>query len=597
MKERIKGAVFLLWLSCVLECGGEVLDLSAFEVVAGGPDAFEDMGMGLPGGLSGEVRVDLQSRGGTRYQTDVVIRGGIFEGTGVQIGSLVILDPQTGHYGMEVPLDGRLLTGARLMTGAANAFSGVNATAGTLTWEWADGGVGGEGQVILRSHSGIGGSVLDRAGVAGGTLSWALESESGDGSIFGGDYDLEQVSAMWEGAVGAGRLRIFGGHLRKAYGWPAMYTGYASLYEFETYAVSLLGMEWSGVAGHRLGAYWRYLEDDYEYNRYSPNRFFEHETKVLSIQGTGAWGLESLELGYRWAVVQDEILASTSLVNGRFSKRRYGKAALKLSHRGTLGVTDYATYGGVSLDSSTEEATVLLPYMGFKCGRLGEGVDRTVYVEVSKSSQVPGYTALSSGPDGLFGGNAALGREEALQVEVGVFLSGKTWDMRAVLFNREDMDLVDWVYALESPSARQATAMDGEVNGLEVSGRFELGQVDVEYGYAWLEKSPEYGEELAGSFYYLNYARQRFDLLARLPFWLGAQMETTISARELFENPLRDGTLNPLQAALALSWKALPIAGMELVLRCDNISDERYEVIPGTPGAGREFQAQLTYRW
>lgn len=597
MKQWIKGAFLLVWLCGLLECGGEVLDLSAFEVVAGRADGFEGTGMGLSGGLSGEVRVDLQSRGGTRYQTDVVIRGGIFEGTGVQLGSLVILDPQTGHYGLEVPLDARFLTGARLLTGAANAFSGVNATAGTLKWEWAQGSVGGEGQFILRSHSGIGGSLLARSDVAGGSLAWAVESESGDGSIFGGDYELEQVSAMWEGAVGVGSLRIFGGHLRKAYGWPAMYTGYASLYEFETYAVSLLGLELSTVAGHRIGAYWRYLEDDYEYNRYSPNRFFEHETEVMSVQGMGAWGLESLELGYRWAVVQDAILASTSLVNGRFTKRRYGKVAWKLSQRGTLGATDYETYGGLSLDSSSEESTVLLPHLGVKWGSLGEAVEGTFYVEVSKTSQVPGYTALSSVPTGLFGGNASLGREKALQVEGGVFFSGKTWDMRAVFFNREDIDLVDWVYALESPSARQATALNGEVNGLELSGRFGLGQIEVEYGYAWLEKSPEYGEALAGSFYYLNYARQRFDLLARLPFWWGAQLETTISARELFENPLRDGTLNPMQASLALIWKALPMAGMELVLRCDNISDERYEVIPGTPGAGREFQAQITYRW
>ncbi|MEY3001403.1 MAG: hypothetical protein RL648_1617, partial [Verrucomicrobiota bacterium] len=63
------------WIGLGLWCGqgvlwaGEVLDMAAFEVTAGWEQSNEAGWGEVVEGISGEVRVDLQSRGGRGYQT------------------------------------------------------------------------------------------------------------------------------------------------------------------------------------------------------------------------------------------------------------------------------------------------------------------------------------------------------------------------------------------------------------------------------------------------------------------------------------------------------------------------------------------------
>ena len=53
---------------------------------------------------------ELQSRGLAEGQSDVTIRGGLFENTGFKIGAVTVMDPQTGHYVAGLPVDPALMT-------------------------------------------------------------------------------------------------------------------------------------------------------------------------------------------------------------------------------------------------------------------------------------------------------------------------------------------------------------------------------------------------------------------------------------------------------------------------------------------------------
>ena len=54
---------------------------------------------------------ELQSRGLAEGQSDVTVRGGIFENTGFKLGAVTVMDPQTGHYFAELPVDPGSMTG------------------------------------------------------------------------------------------------------------------------------------------------------------------------------------------------------------------------------------------------------------------------------------------------------------------------------------------------------------------------------------------------------------------------------------------------------------------------------------------------------
>ncbi len=88
--------------------------------------------------LDFDPRVDLQSRNMAEAQGDISIRGGIFENTGVQVGSATLLDPQTGHYTTELPIAPEMLSEPQVLTGAENALQGFNSSVGTISYSWSE---------------------------------------------------------------------------------------------------------------------------------------------------------------------------------------------------------------------------------------------------------------------------------------------------------------------------------------------------------------------------------------------------------------------------------------------------------------------------
>lgn len=580
----------------------ELVELSAFPVYAGSFLEGSATAGQLSDRMAREVRVDMQSRGGVRYQTDISIRGGIFEGTGLAIGGLALFDPQTGHYFSEIPLDPAFFGAASLLTGVENGVRGFNSTAGTIDWTWAPVSSGGNSWFRLGTDSWYGAGIRQSGNVGDGQFEVALTHEQGDGSIPFADFEMSRISARYEQQLGSGKLRIFGGYVDKFYGWPRMYTGFP-LNETDHYAVSLLGWQWetgnqSNGSFHRIGGYWRQVDDDYEFSRESPNNFFEHKTEVLSLQGDGIVTLNTTRLVYRWALLQDEILRSTSLVNGRFSERKYGEGAV-------LAVQDFETdwgelsaYGGFGIDASSEDSTVGLPQVGVSASGVSDGAFWKVYLEYSETSQVPGYTVLNSGTSGLFGGNPDLGRELAETVEAGISYQMESVIAKLVLFQREDIGLVDWVYSSDTPSSRQASPVDMTVKGLEGLLRWELDSTALELGFSLLDKDEDYRNSMIDASYYaLNYARQR--LLATLEQQLmeGLVLRVEGEYREHPDNALRTGGDEALILNMELIWQDFLSEGWALAIRGTNLGEEDFQSIPGTPAPAREGAMTLSYRW
>ncbi|MDH3432999.1 MAG: TonB-dependent receptor, partial [Gammaproteobacteria bacterium] len=75
---------------------------------------------------------ELQSRGLPEGQADVTVRGGLFENTGFKVGSVTIIDPQTGHYAAGLPIAPELLQVPDLLTGIDNSLAGFNSTIATV---------------------------------------------------------------------------------------------------------------------------------------------------------------------------------------------------------------------------------------------------------------------------------------------------------------------------------------------------------------------------------------------------------------------------------------------------------------------------------
>lgn len=555
-----------------------------------------------------DPQTELQSRGLPEGQADVTVRGGLFENTGFNIGAVTVTDPQTGHYAAELPLDPAVLSPPAALTGTHNALRGFNSTIGTIAYSLpaireAGDLTLGAGSDALR-HASFRTAMLRDDGGLGARL--AVASSRGDGSLPNGDHAFERYNLQLQRAGEASQTDFLLAYQDKFYGWPGAYTGFAALPETDRTQTTLL------LANHRrelehgwleVGAYHRRLVDDYDFDRRTQESgapgAFDHETRVAAVGFQGLYRHGRIDWRYGGQLTADELVRSTDLTNGDFDTRRY----VELGVLPSIELFDNGEHSlslrlGATWDASNRDSNVVSPLAGATFRWAAGGSVSYLDLEYAATSQVPGYTALKSGPSGLFGGNPDLGREEARQLALTTGRDASHWNARVTLFYREDDDLVDWTYDGGAPFLRQANPLDDEVLGFEALFNRRWDRLQLASGYTWIDKDADYGAAgVDASFYALNYARHRATLAATWHFSDRLAWRLDGEYRLQRDNPLRTTSGRALIVSASLAWEPLDGRGFGLALTADNLTDCDYQYFPGTPAVGRQLSVSARYSW
>ncbi len=554
---------------------------------------------------------EIQSRGLAEGQSDVTIRGGVFENTGFKIGAVTVMDPQTGHYVAELAIDPAFMSTPRILKGIDNAAAGFNSAIATVDYRFRhldDGGyvslgVGNDDLTtqslrIARSSTAASGNDIGAA--------FSFARSEGDGSVPNGDHRFARYNLQLQHSGEWSQSDLLMSYQDKFYGWPGAYTGFASLAEIDDTQTTLV------VANHRsesvngwweAGGFYRRLVDDYDFDRSTSESgvsgSFEHETRnfALGLQGLYRTGRVSWRYGAQ--VTTDELVRSTDLTNGAFVDRSYATLTVVPSIEFDTGNGNTLTLRtGATVDYSNRDSNAALPLLGLSYATATGNAQTKYSIEYAATSQLPGYTALKSNPSGLFGGNPLLGRERAKQLALSVSRDAGEWQGRAALFLRRDDNLVDWTYATGAPFARQANPVDIDVTGLEAFLTRQWSTVDLAAGYTYLDKDADYGTVLVdASFYALNFARHRATLAVRYRFADSFELRLDNEYRRQEKNPLRVGDDNTFLASLSLLWEPAPDGGLGASLIVDNLTDSEYQPFPGTPAAGRQYSLSANYTW
>lgn len=565
-----------------------------------------------------DPEVDLQSRGLPEGQADVTVRGGVFENTAVALGAVTVHDPQTGHYTTLLPIDAEALSGPRIRTDTAHALAGFNATLATLAYAWRPLTehreiAGGAGSDALRFGAmAIADTHIDEDGTVTG-LEAQYSASAGDGSRPHGDHEFERALLHAQRRTTASQTDLAIAWQDSFFGWPGAYTGFASLPETDHTKTALVmanhrmalasGAGKDGDSWLEFGAYYRDLEDDYDFDRrteeFGAPGSFDHRTRsyAAAVQGRHAGPTWAWRYGLQLAA--DELVRSTDLTHGGFDSRQYLKLTVAPERRWALASNrELLLRIGATLDASSRDEEAWLPLASLGYTRMTEAGADVLTLSFQSSSQVPGYTALSSAPNGLFGGNAALGRERTDSLSLRYEWQRDDWLARIAAYVRKDDDLVDWTYLSGAPFVRQANAVDLDVVGVEALVTKQWTAADLAVGYAYLDKQADYGTAAVDASYYaLNYARHR--LTAALRYALNDRMTL------LFDNELRQQASNPLRgngtdayvASLALEWQPRAVEGLGLSLIVDNLTNSNFQEFPGTPAVRRQASFRLRYGW
>lgn len=550
---------------------------------------------------------ELQSRGLAEGQSDVTVRGGVFENTGFKIGAVTVMDPQTGHYVAELPVDPLLLSMPTIYKGIDSAVNGFNSAVATVSYGIAPVGDGGAidlgfGEYGLNSQAVRFGHVAD----SGFGLALSAARSEGDGTLPNGDHEFARYNAQLQFDNGRVQSDIIISYQDKFYGWPGAYTGFATLPETDdtqTTLVLLNQRRESAGGWFEYGGYYRRLEDNYDFNRTDVESgtpgSYEHETKVAAIGFQGEQQTGRVDWRYGGQVTKDELVFSTDLTNGLFNERTYGTLSIVPAIETTLAGGGVITWrAGLTADYSNRDSSAVSPLLGVSLDRSDTRGTTVWSLEFAEATQLPGYTALNSNPTGLFGGNPLLGRESARQLSASVLRETSGWRLHAALFLREDEDLVDWTFAVAAPFSRQANPVDIDVAGAEVVMTWQWVRLDLTAGYTWLDKDADYGStQVDASFYALNFARHRATLAMRYRLTDAVEFRFDNEYRRQEENPLRAGDDSAYLASLSVVWTGMASSGFSAALVADNLTDSEFQPFPGTPAAGRQFSVRVSYNW
>jgi hypothetical protein len=549
---------------------------------------------------------ELQSRGLAEGQSDVTVRGGIFENTGFKLGAVTVMDPQTGHYFAELPVDPMSMSDHEVAKGIDNAVEGFNSNVATVSYALR--AISDGGYALL----GLGSDNLNfqalRVGIEADPFAAAFSfaRSEGDGSLPNGDHEFKRYNLHLQRATDGAQTDIVAAYQDKFYGWPGAYTGFATLAETDDTQTTLV------LANHRqevsggwweIGGFYRELEDDYDFDRTSKETgvpgSFEHETRVYAIGAQGLYRSGKVDWVYGLQATADELVRSTDLTEGSFNKRDYLTASVVPSIYFDLDSERTVTLrAGASVDVSSEDSNSVLPLLGFSISQSHGGGVTNFAFDWAHTSQVPGYTVLKSRPNGLFGGNPNLGREEARQMTVTLSRDTDRWQGHVAMFHRADDDLVDWTFSTGAPFVRQANAVDIDVLGVELQFTAQWDSFELATGYTYLDKDADYGTAIVdASFYALNFARHRATLALRYRLAEPLELRLDNEYRTQQDNPLRTSDSEAYLVSMAIAWEPPGGRGFGAVMTIDNLTDSDYQPFPGTPAMGRQFSLSASYAW
>ena len=439
--------------------------------------------------------------------------------------------------------------------------------------------------------------------------SWGIDAEvahsQSDGPIDNGDHDFDRVSLRFQRSDGHSQTDLFFGFQDKFFGWPNLYTpfGVPETEDLQTQLWFLNHRYEEGDFFWQGSAYFRRHKDDYEFDRTDPGVFnpFEHTTEVWNTAMEAGWSANDWSWMARMEWLQDD-LESTSLTFGEFSSRNYLKLGLlastewEASNQGTWSFTSGLTFDDHNRGSSELSPLVRLSLDGIS----SKGQSWQIYADVSRNSQVPGYTAIASNPSGgLFRGNPNLSREIATNFEVGYGTQWGDLQFQAAAFLRKDRDLVDWTFAYDV-FGRTANNVDIDTSGLEFLLSYALEGGRVVVGYTALSKDEDYGlATVDASFYALNFARHRATLAFIYELGAGWELRSDTVFRIQHENILRTaGTPeDAILSSLGLFYFPQSLEGLELSIAVVNLWDSDFEEIPSVPASPRQISFNTVYRW
>ena len=404
--------------------------------------------------------LDLRQRGVQGIQGDLSIRGGSFDQNLILVNGFKLVDPQTGHHALNLPVLLTNIESIEVYKGSGTRIFGQNAMTGAVNFVTkARNKHGVDMQVSTGDFGGIGTQVTVGAPIGKLSQSFSFGFDKSNGYWYNSDYTNKQY--FYDGALPIGKnqvLRALLGYTDRSFGANGYYTpSFPDQWESTQMAIGGISHE---LKMNKLTlltkASLRTHRDEFRLKRFEPAFYTnKHRSEVITLEETLKLESKLGESGFG-AEYRFEDLSSSNL-----GERQRTYVSLFLDHslkflNNTLILVGNVHYFNLAMNEKIYEK--VLP--GFEVS-YSPITALKLFGNIGQSYRAPTYTDLFY-QDPNNSGNPDLQPEYATNAELGA-----TWNLffqksensknksesitiDAALFRRNTSNMIDWVKNISS---------------------------------------------------------------------------------------------------------------------------------------------------
>lgn len=554
--------------------------------------------------LSYVAGVDLRQRGPFGSQADISIDGGTFEQTLVLVNGVKMLDAQTAHHTLNLPIPLEAIERIEIIRGPAARIYGINSLTGAIniiTKTPTNSGiqahtyVGSSFQKDTSNHDvlfngrgiSLGGSyVNDKIG----THSLYGSHESGNGHRY--NTAFRNTKLFMNNQIKTGEISILNfmaGYVSSDFGANGFYAAPGDKESREIVQTLTSALSYQIQLNHRLTLTprfsHRFTDDDYRYFRHDLDRArSRHKGQAFTSEVNATWeGLYGdLGLGVE---MRNEKIRSSNI--GHHNRENYGAYAEFKSEY----IPNLAINGGAYLNYNSDYGWQVFP--GLDLGwQMAKSWKLTAHAGTGQ--RIPSFTDLylDQRPGNI--GNPHIRPEEAWHIDGGIKYFGPRFMANAHYFYRNIHDFIDWVYMTGDAPPYQPHNFDkNRVHGFSTLGELWLSteskhQWRTSLQYTWL--NPSYSVDASTGFqskYVTEALRQQ--LVGQL-IYNNTNLSISMAVRYQERISYKDYVLADLRAAYKFQQ-------FETYIDIQNIFDQTYIEAAAAPLPGRWLSAGLKYKW
>lgn len=490
----------------------------------------------IQGLLRTALGVDIRERGPLGMQADISMRGGSFDQVMILLNGINVTDPQTGHYGLNLPVDLASVERIEILRGPAARVHGPNAFDGAINFVTKS---GSENKVSAQLTAGDHGlynlhaGLSHRKGAFGNYFS--AQKGASDGYIANTDFDIFNLYYRGQVTREQSKFSLQLGYNDKSYGANSFYSAsYPNQFDANRTLFAAASMESSGQIRIRSDVYWRRHHDRFELFRnyegaaawYTGHNYHLSETAGASLNATTSWSLGTTSLGAEvrsesiWSNVlglpMDKPLDVPGENEGQFT-RSFNRTNFSVFAEHNIYFGRFDLSGGVLINRHSNSGYGVDWYPGIDLSyRLTTLLKWTA--SYNRSLRMPTFTDLFySGPTNV--GNPNLKPERAETFETAFRLRNEFYSGSLGGFYRIGRDLIDWgrvpgetVYTTSNINRVEARGVEAAADLLLselIGGQALLKSLSVNYSYVWQDKESDEGYE---SYYVLDHLRQKLNI-------------------------------------------------------------------------------------